>query len=928
GTLNIVTTKFSGDGLTELGGIGISGAGAITINAGTSNLRGDIRVENALLALTIRDVLNDATTTQPQLIHAGGTASSATSITGHSFDGVELEIGGALKTLKVASFTSTHPNTEPARITAEGFGTLTATGDAANNLTGALAARLTNRNTLHSPMALTSLTADMLSDTWDLAGSVGSVTVKQATSNWVLGPSGPGTVNFQGVTATGNLSLADESASSLFVTGSIAALKATQVFGLGITAKSLGIFSAVADPTKIGEFGNVSGLFMTLTGNQAGMALKSLSVAASFSNSNLHFLDGNVGTFTVARDLVGCFITADATTAGGRFNTLTIGHWNNNDLDAKSVGTLKVIGNAVAGEFGDLIDSNLTLRGNMAGLGIGTFSVTGELDTVNVLVRSGGIASFTAGRGVTDSSLTLLDAALGNVKTVSAAAWSNTDLMARTIGTLKVTGAAQVVPASPLLVGDLADSLILAFVDNGTTPAIGTLSVAGGVSASIVTARHGITTLTVGRSLDSSSIVADDVVAGQLAVGRIGTLTVGLANSSGIFATTLGKVSVTGFTTQEGEVPVQFLGLVNKGNILAKGATPAGTKSGLDSLSVAGDIINTTVTARSGLGTLTVRGKLETGALTFDDPLNLSGSGKVGKVSAGAWTNTTIRANIITTLQTVPSPIDGDFGDFKNPTVNFTEVTVAGSSGAATDPVALTTFTVAGDLSDTNFNIPAGVKTFKVAGTVSNSDLAAGFAPNARIASVTAAAWDNTDVTTRVLSAMNVTGNTARAIAGNITDSLLTIMGNNAGVGLGTLLAQGTVSNSTFQVTDGNVTSFTVGKFLDSNLFVGFRPNSSLDLTQGGVFGATDRTIGLFKTTQAFIATDPDSVSFHNSNIVAADLGTITLTGVDSASDRPILFGIGFETGGTAGVLKVDVGAGLVTQTAPFASGSFMYHGL
>ena len=38
----------------------------------------------------------------------------------------------------------------------------------------------------------------------------------------------------------------------------------------------------------------------------------------------------------------------------------------------------------------------------------------------------------------------------------------------------------------------------------------------------------------------------------------------------------------------------------------------------------------------------------------------------------------------------------------------------------------------------------------------------------------------------------------------------------------------------------------TVGKFLDSRLYVGFRPDSTVDLTQAGTFGLTDRTIALF----------------------------------------------------------------------------------
>jgi hypothetical protein len=117
-------------------------------------------------------------------------------------------------------------------------------------------------------------------------------------------------------------------------------------------------------------------------------------------------------------------------------------------------------------------------------------------------------------------------------------------------------------------------------------------------------------------------------------------------------------------------------------------------------------------------------------------------------------------------------------------------------------------------------------------------------------------------------------------------------------------------------------------RFLDSDLFVGFRADSTIDLTQGGTFGLTDRTIALFKTTQQFLPTDADSVSFAGSNVVAADLGTITLLGVDPAADRPAFFGVGFETGGTAGTVKANLGAGLVALVAPATTDAFVFRAL
>ena len=83
-----------------------------------------------------------------------------------------------------------------------------------------------------------------------------------------------------------------------------------------------------------------------------------------------------------------------------------------------------------------------------------------------------------------------------------------------------------------------------------------------------------------------------------------------------------------------------------------------------------------------------------------------------------------------------------------------------------------------------------------------------------------------------------------------------------------------------------------------------------------------------FKTTQAFSPTDPDSISFQDSFVVAADLGTITLTGVGTEADRPTLFGVGFETAGTTGVVKANIGGGLVTLAAPFTSDAFTFRAL
>ena len=58
------------------------------------------------------------------------------------------------------------------------------------------------------------------------------------------------------------------------------------------------------------------------------------------------------------------------------------------------------------------------------------------------------------------------------------------------------------------------------------------------------------------------------------------------------------------------------------------------------------------------------------------------------------------------------------------------------------------------------------------------------------------------------------------------------------------------------------------------------------------------------------------------------DLGAITLSGIDPVADHPSVFGVAFETGGTPGTVKANLGAGLVTLVAPLTNEAFTFRAI
>src|SRR5207248_2258113 len=84
--------------------------------------------------------------------------------------------------------------------------------------------------------------------------------------------------------------------------------------------------------------------------------------------------------------------------------------------------------------------------------------------------------------------------------------------------------------------------------------------------------------------------------------------------------------------------------------------------------------------------------------------------------------------------------------------------------------------------------------------------LQAGYAGGAKLGSLTAGAWGQagtsltTDLVTRAVGTFALKGNAARGFAGTTDLGFVDVLGNAAGVGLGTFTATGTATGSLFRV--------------------------------------------------------------------------------------------------------------------------------
>lgn len=232
--------------------------------------------------------------------------------------------------------------------------------------------------------------------------------------------------------------------------------------------------------------------------------------------------------------------------------------------------------------------------------------------------------------------------------------------------------------------------------------------------------------------------------------------------------------------------------------------------------------------------------------------------------------------------------------------------------------------TTAGFSGDLN---AASVTSVKV-GTVLGADAAGpAWTVAGSVGSVTAGAVSHLALTARSLGTLTVTGRPG-AFSGNVTDTTVALSGNTGGtkrVALGTVKVAGAVTDSLFDIDDGNVTSFTVGRFIDSRLFLGYTPNGAFDT--GGDFDPVRRgKLGRFATTAIALndPVNPDNFAFVGSQIAADSFGVVRLSGLDT-DDTGVAFGLKFHTAkGSVRVAATGPGSVPVnTDLGPLHVGDF-----
>jgi hypothetical protein len=914
------TALGGGDGQLSVGGLAVHNPGAVTVTAPAANFDGDFATAGTLTALTARDLGVGGV---PFSLTGGGPTAGSTSLTARVVQNTTATLNGSLKALKAVSATN------GVSLTAQKFGTLTTTGLAAAGDPGRFSADLTSTTTAAGPVVTAATVAGTLNGTWDVRGSVGTVKAGRV-SGWTLGTRAGANVHNGGLLTNvtslafpGFVDVLDVNAS-----GAVGTLTTGVLQDSHLTAGSWGTVKVVGSPGVVGSMINTA---LTATGNVGGVGLKSLSVAGDLSSpSAVKLLNGDATSIVVGRTIGGPAIAATDTGTRGTLKAVTAGRLASATIDARSVGTLTVKGNLAAGLFGDVTNSTVTARGNALGVGIGTVSASGSVTGSTFDVQSGNLTTFKVGRQFGSSTVRLPDPAFGTLGTIQAGDWqSGVSVLAETIGTAASVGAAAVAPASPLLLGGIVSDTITAYQNSGTAAAVGKLTVRGDLSGSTVNAEHGIGAVTVGRTVSNSFVVADDAQLGAPAVGLVKTLTAGAVATATVAANTFGTVKVTGYAVPEGTFSSFVSGDVTSGTFTAAGGG-AGVP-GVAAFTVARQFqTNSVLKAPFGVKALTVGGSVSASTLVAANPLTPT-AGTLTTATVGDLNGSTVRAGSIGTLKVTGNVALGLLGHVSTSTI------AAGAGG----PQAVGTLTVAGDVIDSVLDAPATVGAITVGGRVASETggtrIQAGYNLGSKLGTLAAGAWGlpgnpvTTDLVSRAVGTFALKGNAARGFVGTADDAFIDVLGSAAGVGLGTFTATGTSTGSLFRVSDGDVGSFTVLRFLSSDLLVGFRPVKGSDLTLAPAaanWAATNHKLGAFNTTAAFDPADPaDSASFRDSTVVAAILGTVNLSGVDPADPTATAFGVAFRSGAGAAA-KGTIKKGGVTLAPGAADGQFHYLGL
>ncbi len=665
--------------------------------------------------------------------------------------------------------------------------------------------------------------AGTLSGAWTLSGDVNSITAQKLNA-WTL--------NDPTSTLT-NLQVSDTATNANLDVGKIGTLHADGWLGGEIRFGSF-------NDGSIGQGGLTNVTMDEIPGSNTGV--NNLTVA------------GNV-------------ITSTLTLTRGPVNTLKVnGSWQGSSLTAATVDTLTVLGDVVSA--GSTASSFKILGAAGANQSLGAFLVGGQFNAANFEVVGGDVGKIQINGALTNGNLNIdtgnvtqltLPGSLvsstinvGNlISAVSTGPWVNTALNCQIIGTFFVNGD---------ILGSGGNRSVVNAQTNinaGTIPlGIVSFTVTGNITNTDLTARNGIQNFNVGTAssgglIDNTNIVVNNTGPGDFLDGQIQEMNIGSLVSSVLSANSLGVGIIRG-------------SVVNSDIFSAGRGGDVTGKLALQSLHVEGDWISSSFLSGLGIGAITGDGIVAGG--------NFLVTGDSSSITAGDWLGSSLQTNGLASFVVQGNTGRGLAGDFAawNGTPSLLSVTSATPS--------MKTLSVAGSIQGSLMEVAPSVQSFRAGGVSQNLGFGIAYSLNTSIGALSAGNWQNTGLTTNAIGTWQV---------GNLSGSLINILGSAGGAtnqALGTFQASGTVGQSTFQIAVGNVGSFTAGQFVQSNLLAGYRLPRPFDAktppSSPSLYWTANSSINTLTTTSP-------GPSFNQSNVAAAKLGTIRLSGVAASASPP-----------------------------------------
>lgn len=633
----------------------------------------------------------------------------------------------------------------------------------------------------------------------------------------------------------------------LRVNGAIGAITAPTIDLIG-SANITGVLKSLTIGTTSYAGLTAAGTASDLTTLVKGESLYNISLGSRITTLDV---SGNLGgvvgassitTLKVGGNLSGTLILTPTSDSATALSTATIGSMSGSIWDIRGkIGTVSVAG----GLYNATIGTSDSVAINTNKLGdISSFKVSGVANSL-IINSVGRITTLTAG-GFT-SSLDL-----------------PTTVKAKTIGTLSTV-------ANPA---------------NGSTGAVDngfSLTLDAGSRTNLA-----LSTASFAGTFNGNFYLYDPITGGGTSTpttwdirGKIGSFTVkgnwsnftlGNTATAGQFPNQLGDITTVSTTgtlyavnlNSVGRITTLNIGGVGDGN----GYSDSATVVRAGSIGTFSSVANTTTAATGAV--VGLRLILDAGS---SSALAL-GSATIAGVVVGNYTSPT-EFSIIST----PWDIRGKIGNLTAQKGLFSQQigTTTGSGEYPNQLGDIAGLTVAGGISQLSIN-SAG-----------------------RITALTADRVDSLNLRAVSLGTMTV-GTAAKPGWFRNSSVILTGSFGTSQTGLGTVTIAGTVDASTFNVQAGNVTSFTVGRFQGSRLYVGYTPTSNF--TVAGTFNGA-YTLSSFKTTQVYTGGLAQTLAYRGSEVVANKFGTVLLTGVQT-DNNGTAFGLRVNGAGNRGSVRVN----------------------